>query len=379
MDVKHTVDGLLKCLERLKSQTKPSAPSIYRVASFLKDHNPSFYNPRVVSIGPLHREDENLQAGEEEKVNHMISLLNRLEDPRSSEVKKKPRQEKTLKACTKKVNDSIDQIRSCYAETIRYKNNELAKMMVIDGCFILEYLYRATNPKESYLSNMTFVQFAVCDLVLLGNQIPFLVLQHIFDCTVSKLDQTASLIDMIHAAVLKKVNPFIKCKLETISNTTHHHILGLLHECYRYEDAKSSKFLNSRFPSAVELDRAGVSFKRVRDTEWPLTMEVKSRKLPFFSFSWGRPTLIMPVLEINDITGLVLKTLIAYEQYSNVTQYVISYAFAIDTLIDSQEDIAKLVESKILVNHIGSNQEAAYMINSLCKDVYWRDLFYFDQ
>ncbi|KAI3675317.1 hypothetical protein L1987_84906 [Smallanthus sonchifolius] len=343
------------------------------VPSTLRDHNPSSYKPRMVSIGPLHREDENLQESEGEKAAHVLSLLRRLGSTH----------EETLQACARKVNASIDQIRSSYAEKIIYNNIELAKMMVMDACFILEFLYQITKREKSNLGNMMFVQFTMYDLLLLENQIPFLVLEGIFECTISKFDLTASLIDVIHP-VLEHVNPFKEHKLKSTfsSNTTshHHHILSLLHECYEYQYAKSSEFSNSRFPSAVELDRAGVSFKRARDTEWPLVMEVKLRRLPCFSFSWGKPTLIMPELDINDFTELVLKNLIAYEQFSaNVTQYITSYAMAMDMLIDTQEDIAKLVESKVLVNHIGSNQEAADMINNICKEVAWRDFFYFEQ
>ncbi|XP_076895479.1 UPF0481 protein At3g47200-like [Bidens hawaiensis] len=366
-DVEITVQSLLDCLKK-KSQPKQFAPSIHRVGSILKDHNTSSYKPRIVSIGPLHREDENLKAGEVEKVNHVFSLLSRLDSTH----------DETLQACTQKVNASIDQIRSCYAETISYNNIELTKMMVIDGCFILEYLYRATKPKESNLGNMTFVQFTIFDLVLLENQIPFLVLQHIFDCTISKFDQTASLINMIHP-ILEHVNPFAEHKLKTSSNTTHHHILGLLHECFQYENDTSLELLKPRVPSAVELDRAGVNFKRAQHTEWPLMMKVKSRRLPCFSFSWGKPTLTMPVLWITDSTELVLRNLIAYEQYSDAFGYITSYAYAIDMLIDTQEDIAKLVESKVLVNYIGSNEEAADMINNLCKDVCFIDFFYSKQ
>ncbi|XP_076895475.1 UPF0481 protein At3g47200-like [Bidens hawaiensis] len=313
-DVHISVQSLLKCIKKGENQAKQSSPTIYMVPSTVKDHNLTCYKPRLVSIGPLHREEENLQAGEGEKAVHVFSLLSRVNSM----------QEETLQACALKVNASINQIRSCYAETIAYNNAELTKIMVMDGCFILEFLYRITKREKSNLGNMMFIQFTIYDLVLLENQIPFLVLQHIFECTISKFDQTASLINLIHA-VLEQVNPFKEHKLKSSSSTAHHHILGLLHECFQYENATSSEFPNSRFPSAVELDRAGVNFKRVRDTEWPLVMEVKLCRLPCFSCSWGKPTLIMPVLDINDFTGLVLRNLIAYEQFSdNITQYITS-------------------------------------------------------
>ncbi|KAJ0640208.1 hypothetical protein HanLR1_Chr16g0612741 [Helianthus annuus] len=90
----------------------------------------------------------------------------------------------------------------------------------------------------------------------------------------------------------------------------------------------------------------------------------------------------MPVLDVNDFTELVLRNLIAYEllmHSKHISQYITSYAFAMDMLIDNEEDIAKLVKSKVLVNNIGSNQEAANMINSICKEVALKDFFYSDQ
>ncbi|KAM0060991.1 hypothetical protein Hdeb2414_s0004g00130691 [Helianthus debilis subsp. tardiflorus] len=371
-DVDVIVNRLIERLEKGKNQTKLSSPSIYMVPRTFRNQNKNSFKPQMVSIGPLHRKDENLQASEEEKATHVVSLLSRLDST----------QKETLQACARMVNASIDQIRSCYAEAISYNNIELAEMMVMDGCFILEFLYRIKKCEESKMGNMLFVQFTFYDLVLLENQIPFRVLNDIFECTISKFDQTTSLIDVIHVAI-EHVNPFKEHKLKSSSNPTHHHILGLLHECYQYQyqEAKSLEFSNSRFPSAVELDRAGVNFNRVRDTEWPLVMEVKKYRLPCFSFPWGRPTLIMPVLDVNDFTELVLRNLIAYElMYSkHIFQYVTSYAIAMDMLIDNEEDIAKLVKSKVLVNNIGSNQEAANMINSICKEVALRDFFYSDQ
>ncbi|XP_076895480.1 UPF0481 protein At3g47200-like [Bidens hawaiensis] len=342
-----TVQGLLECLKERETQPE--------------------------------QEDENLQASEAEKVTHVCSLLNRVVNSKSSEAEKQATPEEILQACAHKVNASIGKIRSCCAETINYNDIELAKMIVMDGCFILEFLYRITKPEESKSGNMMFVQLTTYDLLLLEDQIPFLVLEDIFKCTISKFDQTVSLIKVIHAG-LERVNPFKEHKLKGTFDSTTHHILGLLHECYRSKKTKPLQFSNSRFTSAVELDRAGVNFKHARDTEWALMMEVKSRRLPCVSFFWGKPTLIMPELDINDFTELVLKNLIAYEQLSaNVTQYITSYAMAMDMLIDTQEDIAKLVQSKVVVNHIGSNQEAASMINSICKEVGCKDFFYSEQ
>ncbi|GKA08138.1 hypothetical protein Tco_0687469 [Tanacetum coccineum] len=52
---------LLDCVEEKKSFT---IQSICMAPSTLRDLSPSSFDPRVVSIGPLHREDENVQAFE---------------------------------------------------------------------------------------------------------------------------------------------------------------------------------------------------------------------------------------------------------------------------------------------------------------------------
>ncbi|MFS7903236.1 hypothetical protein Hanom_Chr01g00021631 [Helianthus anomalus] len=48
-------------------------------------------------------------------------------------------------------------------------------------------------------------------------------------------------------------------------------------------------------------------------------------------------------------------------------------------LVNTQEDVAQLVESKVLVNSIGSNEEAANMINNMCKEVACLEFFYEQQ
>ncbi|KAJ9551893.1 hypothetical protein OSB04_015938 [Centaurea solstitialis] len=92
---------------------------------------------------------------------------------------------------------------------------------------------------------------------------------------------------------------------------------------------------------------------------------------------WAKPTLIMPILRIHNYTEVILRNLIAYEHLSpdGLPCYVTSYAVAMDRLIDTHEDVAILVESKVLVNSIGSKEEAAKLINDLRKDVSCRLFF----
>ncbi|GKC49671.1 putative UPF0481 protein, partial [Tanacetum coccineum] len=278
--VQNTVQSLLDCVEENKSFTIQSicmAPSTLR--------SPSSFDPRVVSIGPLHREDENVQAFEGRKASYVHELLKR--------VIKHPR-EVTLRACVEKVDASIEQIRGCYVGLKAYDDTELTKMMVMDACFILEFIYSYTESDEARQVNI------------------FLVIEFLLPV------------------------------------------------------------LNSTIHSAVELDRAGVKFKPNRDAKCPTAMNVKLCRFAWFPWSYGKPRNEMPVLRVHHFTELVFRNIIAYEQSSSLGyHYVTSYAIAMDMLIDTQEDVVKLVESKVLVDNMGSNEEAANMMNSICKKVAW--------
>ncbi|MFS7902322.1 hypothetical protein Hanom_Chr01g00009991 [Helianthus anomalus] len=301
----------------------------------LRDLNPSSFNPRVVSIGPLHRHDENVQEFEKQKATYLIKLMSRIHSSL----------EETLKLCMHKVYASMNKIKACYVWTTPHDDAEIAEMMVMDACFILEFINQISELDEQGRSN-----------------IPFFFLDEIIQCTILKFDPNASLTSLIYR-VLTFINPFETfIDISNISSNTHH-ILSLLHECYTPPDYITSHPSSSTIPSAVDLDRAGVNFKPNQHSTWLMGMEVKLTTFICFFGSW---------------LGY-LRNLIAYEQSSQTRYYVTSYAYAMYMLVNNQEDVAKLVDSGVLVNYMGSNEEAANMISGICKEVAWVDFFYVKQ
>ncbi|KAF5767180.1 hypothetical protein HanRHA438_Chr14g0631221 [Helianthus annuus] len=369
--VQETFQALLDCVGEKKKVTNKFSPSIYMAPITLRKLSESSFTPRVVSIGPLHRKDENLQLFEVRKAAFVHELLSRSGPPLTQ----------TLNACVQKVTSIIENIRSCYADLKDYDDIELAKMMVMDACFILEFIHDIKGKKYSGTNLRLQDQYIPYDLVLLENQIPFFVLEDIYECIIYKFEEALPLAEFIQP-LLKYANLF-KRKLKvgvSGSYINHDHILGFLHYCYQPECYISSSFPSSTIHSVVELDRAGVNFKPNHDAEWPMAMEVKmSRYCSSFLWLWNKPTLTMPTLCIDDFTELVLRNLLAYEQSYVVDPYVTSYARAMDMLIDTHEDIAKLVTSKVIINHIGSNEEAANMINKICKELAPEHFYYTKQ
>ncbi|KAI7757768.1 hypothetical protein M8C21_018323 [Ambrosia artemisiifolia] len=363
--VHKTVRSLLDCVGENQNVTNPSSPSIYMAPSTLRNLSPYSFMPRVVAIGPLHRKDENLQRFEVPKAAFVHDLLSRSESSSTQ----------LLTKCVQKVTSVIEKVRACYADMKSYDDIKLAKMMVMDACFILEFIHKISTGSNLRLQD----QYIPYDLVLLENQIPFFVLEDIYECVIYNFEERLSLTAFIHP-LLNYINLFQgRIKVGgSRSYNNHDHILGYLHHCYQPKNDISSGFPSSTIHSAVELDRAGVSFTPNQDAKWPMAMEVQMYRSNFLWFS-SKPTLTMPTLRIDDFTELILRNLIAYEQSYVVNPYVTSYARAMDMLIDTHEDIAQLVTSKVIVNHKGSNEEAANMINKICKEVFPEHFFYTEQ
>ncbi|KAI3717092.1 hypothetical protein L1987_68447 [Smallanthus sonchifolius] len=351
------------------------------VPGVIRNLSESSFTPRVVSIGPLHREHKNVEAFEKRKPRFLSNLMMRIEssDDKILEI---------LESCMQKVHTSMERIRACYCWTRTYDDNEVAKMMVMDACFILEFVYWNKRPREPYLGNKLRPTTIVTDLVLLENQIPFFFLDEIYKCTIQKIDDNIPLIVFIRPLLhdLNIFNGYIK--FEDRSSNTIHHILSLLHQCYEpKDDIKPRLSPPSSIRSAADLDRAGINFKPHKGqtsptptpTPWVMRMEVEQYRFPYFIGFWGKPTLRMPELSINDSTELVLRNLIAYEQPCETRNHITSYVWALDMLVNTKEDVAKLEDSGVLVNYMGSNEEATNIINSLGNGLVLAGFFYDEQ
>ncbi|XP_058217031.1 uncharacterized protein LOC131327928 [Rhododendron vialii] len=116
-----------------------SSACIYRVPKDLRKVNHRAYTPRLIAVGPLHRNDKHLQTPMQHiKVIYTNDLLSRLtvglEGMESVEKKNA-----VLQECLAEMNKSINDAKKCYLAEVKLDE----EMMLVDGCFILEFLYRA--------------------------------------------------------------------------------------------------------------------------------------------------------------------------------------------------------------------------------------------
>ncbi|KAK1428553.1 hypothetical protein QVD17_17389 [Tagetes erecta] len=361
------IDMIQESVQRLLNRGKnednylnQSSPSIYMVPHVIRDLSPSSFDPQLVSIGPLHREHKNVQEFEGQKAAYMLNLMRRINSP----------QEEILESCMQKAYNSMNKIKACYKWRKVYSDADIAEMMVMDACFILEYMIEHHISANPLAEKILQTHVVLHDLMLLENQIPLFFVDEIFQATVLKRDPNILLIKLIYPIL--SWNSIFQTSLNianvSISNTDH--ILSILHQIYKpQDDTKVDNMSWSRIHTAVEIDRAGVNIKPNKDPTWVMGMEVKQHRYARYFGSWINPTLTMPVLRVHDSTELVFRNLIAYESTFKTQRYVTSYAFVMDMLVNTQEDVAKLMESRVLNNFMGSNEEAANMINNICKNV----------
>ncbi|KAK2361065.1 UPF0481 protein [Trifolium repens] len=220
----NSIQTLLKSVDHDYIQTC----SISIVPEELKNSsNEDAYMPRVVSIGPRFKGSrEDLLLMEEVKLRSMLSLLHRAGKQGESKT--------YLEKCSKAIWKLDKQVRASYVFDIKLENNELAKIMLVDGCFLLELMIskgldsrlqsrlNPPGPAPEVLKD----EDVLSDLMLLENQIPILVLHKlsqilfpdVFDAT--DREQRATVINNLVLSVFS---------YSQISNLEAPHVLDLVH------------------------------------------------------------------------------------------------------------------------------------------------------
>ncbi|KAK2979988.1 hypothetical protein RJ640_020014 [Escallonia rubra] len=403
------------------------APSIFKVPNKLRKLKESAYTPRAVSIGPLHKDDEHLlKVIEEHKKSYMHSLFRRT---RRSDETVEPDVVKAANECVDAMLGIVDRARASYAASHRLCDDDevkFAEMLLLDGCFVLELLYKCKEEEfggDPIFSNLLFHLDIIHDLVLLENQIPLFVLEELFECTLKRIKGYPSSLTDLVLHFFKTLNIFEDIEMKKKDTTTSDcHILGLLHSCYRPSSApqeNNNEYQHINKHSATELDRAGVNFVAYSPKKNSVTgmgddyLDLKfntscwfdwlcgtranseiptycvydpSRSRQCCCFSWfcqlfGRSRFEIPKLGIFDTTETFLRNLIAFEQCcTDIEQrHITSYAYLMDTLIDSKEDVHLLENAGVIENNLGSSEDASDLFNNLCKEVALGKFFFFIQ
>jgi Plant protein of unknown function len=142
--------------------------SIYRIPAHIRKNNENYYEPRMVSIGPYHREKEHLRAMEEHKWRYLNEFTKKNDG--------------ILLRCTKEMKNLEEKSRACYFENVHLKSNQFFEMMLLDSLFIIQLFMKwRYNKKDAPLHIGWASPLLMNDLLMLENQIPFFVLTKMYE------------------------------------------------------------------------------------------------------------------------------------------------------------------------------------------------------
>ncbi|CAI9774642.1 unnamed protein product [Fraxinus pennsylvanica] len=339
------IDNMLKNLS-----STPSKPSMFRVGDHLRSINPEAYDPQIIAIGPFHRSKPNLQNMEQHKVRYLKLFLER-------------REGSSVQRYVNTIRELKDTARKCYAEDIQLDEDEFMEMLILDGCFIIEFLYMFQHREHREVDDPIFqyghIQSHLFhDLMVFENQIPFFIIDSLI-----KINNGYDINSLIWPLLQNGIFP-VQAPPEGPING--HHLLGIVHGIQCSSFAMILSQMGSRNPdqmvninSALELKEAGISFK-------------KSEGNSFFGIEFKNKAMIIPEWEISDSTESLFRNLIAYEYYlTGITipqKYVTDYVFFMHCLVHSPEDAKLLRRNGIISNFLGSDEMVYNLINQLGKN-----------
>ncbi|KAJ6314829.1 hypothetical protein OIU78_018337 [Salix suchowensis] len=288
----------------------------------------------------------------------------------------------TLKELFESTREIEEETRSYYAGPIDVGAEDFCRLLVIDGCFLIE-LFRKDNDdslreKDDPIFNMScMLQYLYHDLILVENQIPWLVLELLFNKTVvanseqstqAKEGEPKKKTTLAHLALQFFANIFSSNppNTDTPYDGTKH-LLDLLRNWLVKSSGKDEDVETGwePIPSATDLVDAGIELK-VSDSEHRSILDIK--------FKNG--SLEMPSLLIQETTEVIIRNLISYEQCSpQCDDRITSYAVLLDSLINTTKDMDILSRSRIITNWLNP-EEATQFFNKLYHDAFLKKYYY---
>lgn len=258
--------------------------------------------------------------------------------------------------------------RECYSESIELDDQVFLEMLVVDGCFIIEMFRKAAKlvgfESDDPIASMSWIFPALLrDLHRLENQIPFSVLQCLYDLTCGK-DSSGSF--TLATLSLEFFNFTIQRPNDIIwkyKDLQPKHLLDLLRSSFiipELDPENSSKEKAAPqhvIHSVSKLRQAGIHLR-------------PGKSETFLGIKFKRGVIEMPKVTMDDFMSSLLANCVTYEQCHNGhSTYFTTYATFVDCLVNSAKDVEYLCDKNIIENYFGTEAEIATFINNLGKEV----------
>ncbi|KAL3533638.1 hypothetical protein ACH5RR_007159 [Cinchona calisaya] len=343
----------------------------------LDRNNLQDYDPLVVSLGPYHHGKKELQLAEDFKPTALKMFVNGSSRDALQGLQ---------------LNDA----RNCYIED---DDPKLAQMMLLDACFIINYIVAIkSDPKDCTtrrrLGELAF-GIVLRDMFLLENQIPLWIVKLLIcwkygteqgenmlnefieetvfgECTgsgIASRDEEQLPLHLLDAFRQVLVSESISQKpssnhedsrfglvkhMGNSAKCSHFCQYNLNWSCFPWRkgsdnDNSTKKYVHS-FRSATDLKAKGIHFR---------PSNAASLKRIKFKPGYFYAVLEVPIWFVSIHTKVFFLNMIAYEMCPNsdTDKAVTAYIEFMKSLIDSPKDVKELREKGILMNTLGSDEE----------------------
>ncbi|KAJ0233311.1 hypothetical protein HA466_0282810 [Hirschfeldia incana] len=351
---------------RWRSPTNTDLCCIYRVPNSMYQMSPEAYTPQLVLIGPLQyalRSPAFVSRGnitnrkfmgylnmEEHKKIYLAEFSQRFE---GGEI---------IERFRRMIKEDEDMIRASYSESTAWiESHDFVEMILLDSVFVLQLMLKShaigLEKIGDHLMDEPCLEITIKgDLIMLENQLPYFILEKLFDPVAKILDQT----------LRQLVIEFFRLEDTKISDqTTFRHFTDLV-RCVRVEGAFPKYVFDDFQPhyeianiNAHKLDNGGVKFKRTQDAF-----------LVKVAFDPKKGCLEIARFVADDSVEITFRNIMALEQcHYPYGAHVCSYIIFLDFLIDTDKDVELLVDKGIITNLLGNHGVVAKMVNKLCLGV----------
>ncbi|XP_075636934.1 UPF0481 protein At3g47200-like [Castanea sativa] len=394
-----------------KNFTPSPAPKIQKVNFLLRDDKDCFqkhYEPKAVSLGPIHHGNARYQLRENYK------LVLTYEFVKGSKEK--------INYLYKMIGEYINELKDCFEKRVieSYDDESLIWMLLVDGCATLQYIYCAANSRFEDLNiKRDNVAFTQQDLFSLENQLPYRLLKWLMSWSKNEADLKQSIIDYINwhvkvplpegqlpvfscrwlsslslnwspcqssnilrllswglcrqqAEIEKEESDYCSTVVNGNGNEDPIHLLDLLRTCLLGKPQLGSRPYPKKrkvqtwqpYHNVQELRATGIHVERSKKENSCLS-DISFTTLGCLGFLW------LPPITVDDLTMPKFLNLIAYEMCLDFRNdfEINSYIFFLASLISEANDVKILRKAGILYNFLGSDEEVAQVFKEIGTDL----------
>ncbi|XP_068645100.1 UPF0481 protein At3g47200-like [Aristolochia californica] len=378
----------LKALDE-PSDVRDKEATVYKVPDIMRDGDEKTYSPVYFPVSARYaRNSEHIfnDMRREHYFFHLHSVLSR-------------NRSKTLQDYLLMVHTLKDEIRHCYAfkETVKLDFKRLM-CVVINSCFIVDLFLTLQEgkltPDRDLLCAHRRIHVIWIDLLMVENQLPFFLLERVFDMVVTDKSLYSSFVDHCLSyfdqflEINMKTAPMESASVHHLLHLVHHHLLPLKpqnpskHKLWKLlqgiidtlkklrpscqlpqlpiSDHSPQQFplVMRTIPTASRLREAGVKFR-------------KKETRGFSHVTFSRGVLEIAPLKVRENTKTLLKNLIAWEQLHRAAgTYFTCYGIFMESIVDTPDDVEILRRSGIIENSTGSNEMVCSIFKGLSRNIF---------